>query len=257
MTIIHPTAIIEEGAVIGDNCYIGPYCHIGKDVVLGSNNNLIANVTILGDTIIGDGNKIFPYAVLGTEPQDLKYKGEQTRLQIGSNNTIREFVTINCSNQIDEDTVVGNNNLIMEYVHIAHNCQIGSHCVIANVVQFGGHVHINDYASVGGLTAVHQFVHIGSYAFVGGASAVNKDVVPFSRGQGNLYKSVGLNTIGMMRKGFSTETIAKIKEIYNLFYRSGLNTSQAIEKALQIPNPTPEQLIFIEFVQNAQRGISK
>jgi UDP-N-acetylglucosamine acyltransferase len=121
MTTIHPTAIIEEGAVIGVNCNIGPYCNIGKYVVLGANNHLIANVTISGHTTIGDGNKIYPFAVLGTEPQDLKYKGEQTRLQIGSNNTIREFVTINCSNQIDEDTVLEIINLILEYVHIAHN----------------------------------------------------------------------------------------------------------------------------------------
>lgn len=256
MTTIHPTAIIEEGAVIGENCNIGPYCNIGKYVVLGANNHLIANVTISGHTTIGTGNKIYAYAVLGTEPQDLKFKGEPTHLRIGSNNTIREFVTINCSNQLEEDTVVGDNNLLMEYVHIAHNCQIGSGCVIANVVQCGGHIHIGDFATVGGLTAIHQFVHIGTYAFVGGASAVKKDIVPYSRGQGNPYKTVGLNSIGLMRKGFSTQTLAAIKEIYNIFYRSGLNTSQAMEKALQISNPTPEQLIFIQFVQNAQRGIS-
>jgi len=256
MTTVHPTAIIEEGAVIGENCYIGPYCHIGKNVILGSDNNLFANVTISGHTTIGTGNKIYAYAVLGTEPQDLKFKGEPTHLRIGSNNTIREFVTINCSNQLEEDTVVGDNNLLMEYVHIAHNCQIGSGCVIANVVQCGGHIHIGDFATVGGLTAIHQFVHIGTYAFVGGASAVKKDIVPYSRGQGNPYKTVGLNSIGLMRKGFSTQTLAAIKEIYNIFYRSGLNTSQAMEKALQISNPTPEQLIFIQFVQNAQRGIS-
>jgi len=256
MTTIHPTAIIEEGAVIGENCNIGPYCHLGKNVILGSDNILFANVTISGHTTIGTGNKIYAYAVLGTEPQDLKFKGEPTHLRIGSNNTIREFVTINCSNQMEEDTVVGDNNLLMEYVHIAHNCQIGSGCVIANVVQCGGHIHIGDFATVGGLTAIHQFVHIGTYAFVGGASAVKKDIVPYSRGQGNPYKTVGLNSIGLMRKGFSTQTLAAIKEIYNIFYRSGLNTSQAMEKALQISNPTPEQLIFIQFVQNAQRGIS-
>ena len=256
MTYIHPTAIIEEGAVIGENCHIGPYCHIGKYVILGSDNNLVANVTISGHTTIGTSNKIYAYAVLGTEPQDLKFKGEPTHLRIGSNNTIREFVTINCSNQLEEDTVVGDNNLLMEYVHIAHNCQSGSGCVIANVVQCGGHIHIGDFATVGGLTAIHQFVHIGTYAFVGGASAVKKDIVPYSRGQGNPYKTVGLNSIGLMRKGFSTQTLAAIKEIYNIFYRSGLNTSQAMEKALQISNPTPEQLIFIQFVQNAQRGIS-
>ncbi|MEN6445705.1 MAG: acyl-ACP--UDP-N-acetylglucosamine O-acyltransferase [Candidatus Cloacimonas sp.] len=257
MTTIHSTAIIEEGAIIGENCNIGPYCRIGANVVLGADNVLISNVTILGHTTIGEGNKIYPYAVLGTEPQDLKFTGEPTRLQIGSKNTIREFVTINCSNQLAEDTVVGSNNLLMEYVHIAHNCQIGSGCVIANTVQCGGHVHINDFASVGGLTAVHQFVHIGSYAFVGGASAAIKDIVPFSRGQGNPYRTVGLNSIGLMRKGFSSEAIAKIKEIYTLFYRSGLNTSQAMEKAMQIPNPTAEQIIFIQFVQTVQRGISK
>ena len=256
MTTIHPTAIIEEGAVIGENCNVGPYCHLGKNVILGSDNILFANVTISGHTTIGTGNKIYAYAVLGTEPQDLKFKGEPTHLRIGSNNTIREFVTINCSNQMEEDTVVGDNNLLMEYVHIAHNCQIGSGCVIANVVQCGGHIHIGDFATVGGLTAIHQFVHIGTYAFVGGASAVKKDIVPYSRGQGNPYKTVGLNSIGLMRKGFSTQTLAAIKEIYNIFYRSGLNTSQAMEKALQISNPTPEQLIFIQFVQNAQRGIS-
>ena len=256
MTTIHPTAIIEEGAVIGENCNVGPYCHLGKNVILGSDNILFANVTISGHTTIGTGNKIYAYAVLGTEPQDLKFKGEPTHLRIGSNNTIREFVTINCSNQLEEDTVVGDNNLLMEYVHIAHNCQIGSGCVIANVVQCGGHIHIGDFATVGGLTAIHQFVHIGTYAFVGGASAVKKDIVPYSRGQGNPYKTVGLNSIGLMRKGFSTQTLAAIKEIYNIFYRSGLNTSQAMEKALQISNPTPEQLIFIQFVQNAQRGIS-
>ena len=256
MTTIHPTAIIEEGAVIGENCNIGPYCHLGKNVILGSDNILFANVTISGHTTIGTGNKIYAYAVLGTEPQDLKFKGEPTHLRIGSNNTIREFVTINCSNQMEEDTVVGDNNLLMEYVHIAHNCQIGSGCVIANVVQCGGHIHIGDFATVGGLTAIHQFVHIGTYAFVGGASAVKKDIVPYSRGQGNPYKTVGLNSIGLMRKGFSSQTIAAIKEIYNIFYRQSLNTSQAMEKALQIANPTPEQLIFIQFVQNAQRGIS-
>ncbi len=144
----------------------------------GSDNILFCHVTITGHKTISTGNKIYAYAVLGTEPQDLKFKGEPTHLRIGSNNTIREFVTINCSNQMEEDTVVGDNNLLMEYVHIAHNCQIGSGCVIANVVQCGGHIHIGDFATVGGLTAIHQFVHIGTYAFVGGASAVKKDIVP-------------------------------------------------------------------------------
>ncbi len=256
MIQIHPTAIVEEGTVIADGCVIGPYCRIGKDVVLGTGNHLISNVIIEGHTTLGEGNKISPYAVLGTDPQDLKFKDEPTRLRIGNHNTIREFVTINRSNQMAEDTVVGDKNLIMEYVHIAHNCQIGSNCVIANVVQFAGHVHVHDFATIGGATAVHQFVHIGTQAFVGGASAIKKDIVPYSRGQGNPYKTVGLNSVGLMRKGFSNETIAGIKEIYNLFYRSGLNTTQALAKAAELDSLSPEQLTFIEFVKRAERGIS-
>ncbi|PKN72523.1 MAG: acyl-[acyl-carrier-protein]--UDP-N-acetylglucosamine O-acyltransferase [Candidatus Cloacimonetes bacterium HGW-Cloacimonetes-3] len=256
MSSIHPTAVIHPGAVIGEGCIIGAYCNIGANVVLGANNNLANNVIIDGYTTIGEGNKIFSYAVLGTDPQDLKFKGEATRLRIGSNNTIREFVTINRSNMMEEDTVVGSNNLLMEYVHIAHNCQIGSFCVIANVVQFAGHVHVHDYATIGGVTAVHQFVHIGTNSFVGGASAIKKDIVPYTRGQGNPYKTVGLNSVGLMRKGFSTDTIAGIKEIYNLFYRSKLNTTQALEKALAMDNLSPEQLKVIDFVQHAERGIS-
>lgn len=256
MSTIHPTAVIHPDANIGEGCVIGPYCSIGANVVLGANNTLANNVILDGYTTIGEGNKIFSYAVLGTDPQDLKFKGEDTKLRIGNNNTIREFVTINRSNMMEEDTVVGNNNLIMEYVHIAHNCQIGSFCVIANVVQFAGHVHVHDNATIGGVTAVHQFVHIGTHAFVGGASAIKKDIVPYTRGQGNPYKTVGLNSVGLMRKGFSTETIAGIKEIYNLFYRKKLNTTQALERAMAMENLNPEQLIVIDFVKKAERGIS-
>lgn len=255
MSTIHPTAIVHTGAMIGENCEIGPYCVIGPNVVLGKNNKLHNNVVLDGHTTIGDGNKIFSYAVLGTDPQDLKYAGEPTKLRVGNNNTIREFATINRSNQLEEDTVIGNNNLVMEYVHIAHNCQVGSFCVIANVVQFAGHVHVHDFATIGGVTAVHQFVHIGTHAFVGGASAVKKDVVPYSRGQGNPYQTVGLNSVGLMRKGFSTEQIAQIKEIYNLFYRSGLNTTQALQEA-ETKQLSQEQAVFVDFVIHADRGIS-
>lgn len=256
MIDIHPTAIVPETAVIGEGCKIGPYCILGKDVVLGKNNVLISHVIIDGHTTIGDGNKIFSYAVLGTDPQDLKFGGEPTRLRIGSNNTIREFVTINRSNQMAEDTVVGDNNLLMEYMHIAHNCQIGSNCVIANAVQMAGHIVMGDFATIGGQTALHQFVHVGTHAFVGGASAIKKDIAPYTRGQGNPYKTVGLNSVGLMRKGFSNETIAQIKEIYNLFYRKGLNTSQAVQLCDQRTDLSPEQKVFVEFVRGADRGLS-
>jgi len=255
MNMIHPTAIIKDGAKIGENCQIGPYCVISENVVLGDNNILHNNVILDGHTTIGDGNKIFSFAVLGTQPQDLKFSGEPTRLRIGSDNTIREFCTINSSNQMQEDTVVGDSNLLMEYVHIAHNCQIGSGCVIANVVQLAGHVHVHDNAIIGGVTAVHQFVHIGSHSFVGGASAIKKDIVPFSRGQGNPYQTVGLNSVGLSRRGFSNEEIASIKQIYNLFYRDKLNTSQALQKAESM-DLSEYQKIFVDFVRNAERGIS-
>lgn len=255
MSIIHPTAIIREGAKIGADCTIGPYCVIGENVVLGDGNILHNNVVLEGYTTIGSRNKIYSFAVLGTDPQDLKFSGEPTRLKIGDNNTIREFVTINRSNQMEEDTVVGSNNLLMEYVHIAHNCQIGNNCIIANVVQLAGHVHVHDFATIGGVTAVHQFVHIGTHAFVGGASAIKKDIVPFSRGQGNPYQTVGLNSVGLMRKGFSNEIIAAIKEIYNLFYRSKLNTTQALSKTDSM-ELSEYQKIFVDFVKTADRGIS-
>jgi UDP-N-acetylglucosamine acyltransferase len=255
MSNIHPTAIIKKGAVIGLDCEIGPYCIIGENVIMGDHNILQNNVVLEGHTTIGKGNKIFPYAVLGTDPQDLKFAGQPSRLRIGDYNTIREFVAINRSNQMEEDTVLGDNNLLMEYVHVAHNCQIGSNCIIANVVQLGGHVHVHDFATIGGVTAVHQFVHIGSYAFVGGASALKKDIVPFSRGQGNPYQTVGLNSVGLMRKGFANEDIAAIKANYNLFYRNKLNPSQALAKA-ETMELTEYQQVFVDFVKSAIRGIS-
>ncbi|MDZ4181521.1 MAG: acyl-ACP--UDP-N-acetylglucosamine O-acyltransferase [Candidatus Cloacimonadaceae bacterium] len=256
MSIIHPTAIIQEGAVIGENCEIGAYCIVGSKVRLGDNNILKAHVIIDGDVTIGSGNRFFSYAVVGTDPQDLKYAGEPTRLRIGNNNTIREFVTINRSNQMEEDTVIGDGNLLMAYVHVAHNCYVGSHCVIANTVQMAGHLHIADYAIIGGATAIHQFVHIGTHSFVGGASAIKKDIAPYTRGQGNPYKTVGLNSVGLVRKGFSNDSVAAIKAVYNLFYRSGLNTSQALEAVKELGTLTPEQEIFVDFVRNAERGLS-
>jgi UDP-N-acetylglucosamine acyltransferase len=256
MTTIHPTAIVHDGATIGEGCIIGPYCIIGADVVMGKANTLISNVIIDGHTTLGEGNLISPYAVIGTDPQDLKFSGEPTRLNIGNNNKIREFVTINRSNQMEEDTNIGNNNLLMEYMHVAHNCQIGSNCVIANAVQMAGHVHVHDFAIIGGQTAIHQFVHIGSHAFVGGASAIKKDIAPYTRGQGNPYKTVGLNSVGLARKGFSNETIAGIKAIYNHFYRSSMNVSQAQENIAVLGELSPEQRVFLEFVKNSDRGLS-
>ncbi|HNX01241.1 MAG TPA: acyl-ACP--UDP-N-acetylglucosamine O-acyltransferase [Candidatus Cloacimonadota bacterium] len=257
MAMIHPTAIVDPKAQISEGTIIGPYCVIGPNVIIGKDNNLLSHVIVDGVTQIGNGNRISQFAVIGTHPQDLKYAGEPTSVKIGDNNTIREFVTINCSNSLTESTVVGSNNLIMAYAHIAHNCQIGSYDIIANAVNMAGHIIVQDNVSIGGMVAIHQFVHIGTHAFVGGASAVKKDVPPYTRGQGNPYEIVGLNSVGLMRKGFSSETIAGIKEIYKLFYHSKLNTTQAMEVAVKMENLSPEQKLFIEFVKESERGISK
>lgn len=256
MNSIHPTAIIHPGAQIGKDCTIGPHCVIGSQVKMGDRNELAPFVIIDGDTTIGDDNRIFSFAVLGTEPQDLKFSGEPTRLRVGSRNRIREFVTLNTSTDMQEDTVVGDDNLLMEYVHVAHNCRVGNGCVIANVVQLAGHVVVYDHAIIGGATGVHQFVHIGTHSFVGGASAIKKDIAPYTRGQGNPYRTVGLNSVGLMRKGYSSETVEAIKQIYNLFYRKGLNTTQALAAADAIPDLLPEQRNFIEFVRSSDRGLS-
>ncbi|MBM4403331.1 MAG: acyl-ACP--UDP-N-acetylglucosamine O-acyltransferase [Candidatus Cloacimonetes bacterium] len=256
MIEIHPTAIVSPQATVGEGCIIGAWCTIGDNVVLGERNIVRSHVIIDGHTFIGDDNRIFHHAVIGTEPQDLKFKGEPTRLRIGSHNTIREFATINRSNQMDEDTNVGDYNLIMEYVHIAHNCQIGSHCVIANIVQLAGHVHLHDWVTMGGASAVHQFVKIGSHAFVGGGSAVKMDIAPYTRGEGNPYKTSGLNSVGLMRKGFSNESLAAIKAIYNHFYRNGMNVTQAITAIGILGKLTPEQQVFLDFVNNCDRGLS-
>ncbi|OQY38148.1 MAG: acyl-[acyl-carrier-protein]--UDP-N-acetylglucosamine O-acyltransferase [Candidatus Cloacimonetes bacterium 4572_65] len=255
MANIHPTAIVEDGAVIGKSTIIGPYCIISKNVVVGENNHFHSHVVIDGHTTIADDNQFFPFACIGTKPQDLKYKNEPTRVNIGSNNTIREYVTINASNGLDEDTNVGSNNLIMSYVHVAHNCQIGDNIIISSSTTLAGHVHILDHAIVSGMCAANQFVKIGRYAFVGGASQIKKDIPPFTRGQGSDYHLGGLNLVGMQRRGVSSEDLSALKEIFKIFYRSALNVSQAIEQSETIENLTTLQREFIDFAKNSERGI--
>lgn len=256
MTSIHPSAIVSPEAVIGEGCQIGPFCQIGADVVLGKGNSLGSNVVIDGCTQIGDNNRFFPFCVIGSESQDLKYQGGKTGLRIGSGNTFREFVTIARSSSEGGQTVLGDRNLFMNYVHVGHDCVVGSGCIVANSVQMAGHLVIGDEVNIGGMTAIHQFVHVGMHAFVGGASAVKKDIAPYTRGMGNPYKTVGLNSVGLMRKGFDSETVEAIKRIYRLFYRQGLNVSQALETASKWHPLTPEQQIFVDFVRSSQRGLS-
>jgi UDP-N-acetylglucosamine acyltransferase len=259
MIDIHPTAIVHPDAIIADGVRIGPFAIIGQHVSLGEGTEVMAHALIEGRTTIGKSNKIYPSASIGLPCQDLKYKGEPTKLFIGDHNHIREFSTIHLSATLEEDTVVGSHNLIMAYAHIAHNCQIGNHIIIANAVNLAGHVHIHDFVVVGGMTAVHQFVKMGIHAFIGGASGLKKDVPPYTRGQGGAgeYRIAGLNSVGLMRKGYTEEQIRAIKNIYKIFFQSNLNVAQAIEQAESLPALTPEQKIFVDFCKNSARGINK
>ena len=257
MVNIHPTAIVDPSAEIGNNVTIGAFSIIGKNVKIGDNCQIGTNVLIFKNTTIGKGNRFFHSAVIGTDPQDLKYNGEETYLEIGDNNTFREFVTINRSATTDENTKIGNNSLFMAYVHVAHNCQLGDNLILANSVNLAGHIHIYDNVSIGGMTAVHQFVKIGSYCFVGGKSGVKKDIPPFTRGEGMPYKVIGLNSVGLRRSGFSNDDINAIKSIYRIFYQSGLNFSDAKKEAEKISNLTEYQKMFLDFAKESDRGLNK
>ncbi len=257
MQKIHSTAIISDKAKIGKNVSIGAFSIIGENVIIGDNCQIGTNVLIFKNTTIGKNNRFFHSAVIGTDPQDLKYNGEETYLKIGDNNTFREFVTVNRSATIDEETTIGNNSLFMAYVHIAHNCHLGNNLVLANAVNLAGHINIGDFVSIGGMTAVHQFVKIGSYAFVGGKSGVKKDVPPFTRGEGMPYKVIGLNSVGLKRLGFSYQEINSIKAIYRIFYQSGLNFSDARKEAEKLPDLNKYQKLFIDFTKDTLRGLNK
>lgn len=257
MSEVHPTAIIHPQAEIGSNCRIGAYCLIEKDVKLGDNNHLHSNVLLTGNTSIGSNNIFFHGAVIGTDCQDLKYKGEPTLLNIGNNNVFREYCTINRSATLDEPTQIGDNGLFMAYSHVAHNCILGNNLILANAVNLAGHVHLEDFVTIGGMSAVSQFCTIGAYSFVGGKSGVSKDIPPFTRGGGHPYVMAGLNSIGLQRRGFADDEITAIKKMFKIFYFSGLNTSQALAEAEKMQPFTSGQERFFNFVKNSPRGIHK
>jgi UDP-N-acetylglucosamine acyltransferase len=257
MTEIHPSAIVDNRAKIGENVKIGPFSIIGANVEIGDHCVIESNVKIEGCTTIGENNHFYHSSVIGSVCQDLKYKGEPTRLVIGNNNRFREFVTVNCSANLEEDTTIGNNCFLMAYCHIAHNCHLGDNIIMANVSTLAGHITIEDSVTIGGLVAVHQFVRIGKFAFIGGLSGVKKDVPPYTRGQGMPFRPIGLNTVGLQRRGFSLEAIDSIKQIYKIIYHTKYNVSQALEVADKLKDLTPEQEYFLEFVRNSERGICK
>jgi UDP-N-acetylglucosamine acyltransferase len=254
---IDPTAIVHPAARVGAGTTIGPHCTIGPEVVLGQRCRIGASVVIDGWTDIGDDTSIYPMASIGLAPQDLKYKGEHTRLTIGCRNTFREFVTINRGTLGGGGhTSIGDGNLFMAYVHVAHDCQIGNSIIFANGATLGGHVTVEDYATISAYSGVHQFCRVGRHAYVGGYSVVTKDALPFGKSVGNRARIYGLNTIGLARRGFTPDTVSQLKRAYRYLLTSKLNTSRALVQIEQDPGLTsPEVRYLVEFIRSSQRGV--
>jgi UDP-N-acetylglucosamine acyltransferase len=252
-----PLAYVHPQAKIADNVVIEPFVTIHKNVEIGEGTWIGSNVTIMEGARIGKNCRIFPGAVISAIPQDLKFDGEETTVEIGDNTTIREFVTINRGTKANNKTVVGNNCLLMAYVHVAHDCVIGNNCILANAANLAGHINISDFAIIGGLSAVHQFVNIGQHVMISGGSLVRKDVPPFTKAARDPLSFVGINSIGLRRRGFSSEKINEIQEIYRIIYLRKLNVSKAIAVIETEMPATPERDEIISFITSSSRGIMK
>jgi len=252
---IHPTAIVDAQAEIGAGTTIGPYCVVGAGVVLGPESWLQNHVTLSGPTVIGARNKFYAYSSIGQQTQDLKYAGEPTYLEIGDENTFREFVTVNRSTTSEGRTRLGHRGNYLAYSHIGHDCTVGDAVVFSNNGTLAGHVQVGDHAVMGGLTAVHQFCRLGRFAITGGCSKIVQDVPPFMIADGNPAKVRGINVVGLERNGFASETIKTIKEAFRLIYRSQFNTRQAVEAIQQELPASAEITQIIEFIQTSERGI--
>ncbi|MBT8221041.1 MAG: acyl-ACP--UDP-N-acetylglucosamine O-acyltransferase [Bacteroidia bacterium] len=250
-------ALIDTKAKIGKDVSIGHYSIVSKDVVIEDGCTIANNVTILDGVRIGKNSRVFPGAILGAIPQDLKYEGEESVLEIGENVTIREYCTVNRGTIANFKTYIGNNSLLMAYVHVAHDCVLGKNVILSNNVNLAGHIEVGDYAILGGLTAVHQFVKIGQHSFIGGGSLVRKDIPPFVKAAREPLSYAGINAVGLRRRNFTPETINTIQDIYRLLFVRGYNTSQAIKKIQDTIPECPEKAQILNFIHDAKRGIMK
>lgn len=248
---------IHPNAKIGKDVSISPFVSISEDVVIGDNTWIAPNVVIMDGARIGKNCKIFPGAVISAEPQDLKYAGEITTAEIGDHTTIREFVTINKGTNALGKTVVGSGCLLMAYVHIAHDCVVGNHCILANGVTLAGHITIDDFAIIGGLSAIHQFVHIGGHVMISGGSLIRKDVPPFVKAAREPLSYAGINSVGLKRRGFDNEKINQIQDIYRIVFQKGYSSTKAIEVLETEIEASRERDDIISFIRNSSRGIMK
>lgn len=252
---IHPTVLIDPSAEIGRDVEIGPFAIVGPNVRVGAGSRIAARATLERNVRLGENVHVGSGSILGGPPQDLKFGGEETWVEIGDGTIIREYATVNRGTTASGVTSVGRECFIMTYVHLAHDCHLGDGVIIANGTQLAGHVTIEDRAILSGLVAVHQFVKIGTHAFVGGATRVNQDVPPYVKAVGNPVELYGLNSIGLNRHGMSSTTIAALKRAYRLFFNSDLNLGQALERARTDLPDLPEVAHFLEFVSSSQRGV--
>jgi UDP-N-acetylglucosamine acyltransferase len=255
---VHPSAIVDPRAELDSAVEVGPYCVVGAGVKIGKGTKIHSHAVIQGRTTLGEGNVVFPFATIGSIPQDLKYKGEPSELVIGNRNTIREYVSLNPGTAGGGMvTRVGDRNLLMMYCHIAHDCIVGDHNVIANGATLGGHVAIEDFVIVGGLVGIHQFVRIGTSAILGAGSMVSKDVPPYCNATGDRAKLHGLNVEGLKRRGFDKSVIAAIRKAYRIAFRSRLKIEDAVKQIRQEIVSIPEVERFASFIASSQRGVCR
>lgn len=255
MRQIHPTAIVDPGADLGDEVVVGPYAIVENNTKIGDRTTIGSHALVASGSRIGVDCHIFHGAVVGTIPQDLKFKNEETILTVGARTTIREFATLNRGTAEGGTTTVGADCLLMAYAHVAHDCAIGDSVILANAVNLAGHVVIEDFAIVGGMTPVHQFVRIGRHVFIGGGYRVPKDVPPYILAGNEPLRYNGLNSVGLRRRNFKPEAISALKNAYRLVFRSGLNVTQALKEISQELEMTEEVKIVVDFITNSQRGI--
>ncbi|RMG67574.1 MAG: acyl-ACP--UDP-N-acetylglucosamine O-acyltransferase [Calditrichaeota bacterium] len=257
MVSVHPTAVVDAAAQLGSNVRVGPYAVIEADVSVGDGCEIGSHVRLASGTRLGERVRVAHGAVLGTEPQDLKFSGEKTYLEVGSDTVIREYATLNRGTRYGGKTVVGHHCVIMAYTHIAHDCMIGNHVILANAVNMAGHVVIEDYAGVGGLTPIHQFVRIGQHSFVGGGYRVARDVPPFVLAMGEPLRYGGLNRVGLERRGFPRETLLVLKKAYRILFREAPTKQEALQRIENELPPLPELRAVVTFVRASQRGLIK
>ena len=255
---VHPTAIVAPGARLHATAEVGPYAVIGPQVEIGAGTIVGPHAVIEGRTRLGERNRVFQFASVGAQPQDLKYAGEDSALEIGNENLIREFTTLHKGTTGGGGvTRIGNRNLFMAYAHVAHDCQVGNGCVLANAATLGGHVEVGDHVILGGLAAVHQFTRIGKHAFVAGGAMVVMDVPPFCTAQGDRAELAGINSIGLARHGFSEDQIGRVKEAYRILFRSKLPLDEAVERLRTELGDQPEIQELLTFVTTSQRGLTR